>query len=444
VRPQDSIGRQADMRPVTGFGLPRVRLGTRKTSRAEPEILLDLETSTSTGASMFKRQQITKTLVVSVLTGLVAGPASALPGDDGAPAAQKRSDELVPVQVAGPFEFPWSIGFLPDGSFLVTEKPGRLRLVRPGSKAREIRGLPPIRSGEQGGLLDVAVDPDFAKTGTVYLSYTHGTQDASTVRILKGRLDLKTRRLVNQTVLFESDPPASANEQLGGRLAVTRDGYLFLSLGDRWEPKRAQDLSDHAGSIIRIHTDGSVPVTNPFVAVPGAKPEIWSYGHRNPQGLISDDGTGQVWATEHGPQGGDELNLIQPGRNYGWPMVSHGLNYDGSPVGSGTATAPGIEEPVHFWVPSIAPSGLTMQRDGEQVSLFSGALAGQMVVGLSIGENKVVGEQRLLAGELGRIRDVRLGPDGLLYVITDDPEGHLYQLVPATEQARRRGHRAPL
>lgn len=185
---------------------------------------------------MLKRQQVTEKLAVSLLIGLIAGPASALPGDDGAPVVQEVSDELVPVQVAGPFEFPWSIGFLPDGSVLVTEKPGRLRLVKPGSRTREIRGLPPIRSGNQGGLLDVVVDPDFDRTGTVYLSYTHGTQDASTVRILKARLDLKRRRLVDHTILLESDPPASANEQLGGRLALSRDGYLFLSLGDRWEP----------------------------------------------------------------------------------------------------------------------------------------------------------------------------------------------------------------
>ena len=392
---------------------------------------------------MFKHQRLNERLAIGLLIGLIAGPASALPGDE-APTVHETSDELVPVQVAGPFEFPWSIGFLPDGSILVTEKPGRLRLVKPGLRTREIRGLLSIRSGDQGGLLDVVVAPDFARTGTVYLSYTHGTLEASTVRILKGRLDLKTRRLVDQTVLFESDPPASANEQLGGRLALTRDGYLFLSLGDRWEPHRAQNLSDHAGSIIRIHADGSAPSTNPFVSVPGAKPEIWSYGHRSPQGLVGDDQTGQVWATERGPQGGDELNLIQPGRNYGWPMVSHGLTYDGSPVGSGNAAAPGTEEPVRFWLPSIAPSGLTMQRKAEQVSLFSGALAGQIVVRLGLEGNKVIGEQRLLEGELGRVRAGRRAPDGLLYVITDGPEGHLYQLVLATEQARRGSHRSPL
>ncbi len=210
----------------------------------------------------------------------------------------------------------------------------------------------------------MAVDPEFARTSIVYLSYTHGTVDASTVRILKGRLDLNRRILADQAVLFESDPSASANEQLGGRLAVTRDGYLFLSLGDRWEPGRAQDLSDHAGSFIRIRTDGSVPCTNPFVGVPSAKPEIWSYGHRNPQGLVADERTGQLWATEHGPPGGDELNLIQAGHNYGWPLVSHGRNYDGSPVGAGESTAPGVEAPLHVWVPSIAPSGLTLRPEG--------------------------------------------------------------------------------
>jgi glucose/arabinose dehydrogenase len=393
---------------------------------------------------MFNHRRLRHRLALGFLIGLAAGPASAVPGDDGAPIPPETSDGLVPVRVAGPFEFPWSIGFLPDGSFLVTEKPGRLRLVRPGSRTRAIRGLPLIRSGDQGGLLDVLVDPDFARTGTVYLSYTHGTQDASTVRILRGRLDLKTRRLLDQAVLFESDPPASANEQLGGRLALTRDGFLFLSLGDRWEPHRAQNLSDHAGSIIRVHTDGSIPSTNPFLSVAGAKPEIWTYGHRNPQGLVGDDATGQVWATEHGPQGGDELNLIQPGRNYGWPMVSHGLNYDGSPVGSGKTAAPGVEEPVRFWVPSIAPSGLTMQREGEHASIISGALAGQMVVRLGLEGNRVVAEQRVLEGELGRIRDVRSGPDGLLYFITDDPEGHLYRLVPAADVARQGNGRSPL
>ncbi|WP_165820063.1 PQQ-dependent sugar dehydrogenase [Microvirga sp. KLBC 81] len=384
-------------------------------------------------------------LAVALLTCLIGtSPTSASQPADPEAVAEESSEGLVPVRVAGPFEFPWSVGFLPDGWLLVTEKPGRLQLVTPDGRAQAIKGLPPIRTGDQGGLLDVAVDPDFGQNKTVYLSYTHGTLEASTVRILKGRLDLRRRVLKDHTVLFESDPPASANEQLGGRLAVTRDGYLFLSLGDRWEPGRAQDLSDHAGSIIRIHADGSVPSTNPFVSVPGAKPEIWSYGHRNPQGLVADERHGQVWATEHGPQGGDEINLIQAGRNYGWPMVSHGLNYDGSPVGSGGSTAPGVEAPVHVWLPSIAPSGLTIRQEGQATSLWLGALAGQMVVRLGLSEDRALDERRLLEGELGRIRDVRQGPDGFLYVLTDDPEGHLYRLVPAADVARQGIGRGPL
>jgi glucose/arabinose dehydrogenase len=184
--------------------------------------------------------------------------------------AQALPDDLAPIPVAGLFEFPWSIGFLPGGSFLVTERPGRLLLIEPGATT-EIKGLPPVRTGDQGGLLDIAVGPDFSRSHILYLSYTHGTMTSSTVRIVRGRLDLTEKAFVDQVVLFESDPPASANEQLGGRLGVTRDGYLFLSLGDRWEPGRARDLSDHGGSIIRIRTDGSVPDSNPFISVPGAQ-----------------------------------------------------------------------------------------------------------------------------------------------------------------------------
>lgn len=357
-------------------------------------------------------------LLISVSSALAASASSTA---DEEPVAQALSNDLAPIPVAGPFEFPWSVGFLPGGSFLVTEKPGRPRLIEAGATA-EIKRLPPVRTGDQGGLLDIAVDPDFNRNSMLYLSYTHGTMTSSTARIIRGRLDLTEKALVDQAVLFESDPPASANEQLGGRLAVTRDGYIFLSLGDRWEPGRAQDLSDHAGSIIRIRTDGSVPSTNPFISVPGAKPEIWSYGHRNPQGLVADEGNGQIWATEHGPQGGDELNLIQAGRNY-----------DDSPVGSGDSAAPGMEAPIHLWLPSRAPSGLTLQQDSDEKLVWVGAFAGQMVVRLSLGDNGVLEEWRLLEGELGRIRDVRQGQDGILYVLTDNHKG-----VPVPAHARHR------
>lgn len=368
-----------------------------------------------------------------LLSFLITSPTSAsTENEEPIVAASPLSEEYVATAVAGPFEFPWSIGFLPDGGILVTEKPGRLRLVRPGQPLMEVAGVPEVVSGNHAGLLDVAVAPDFEQTGTLYLSYTHGTEEALTIRVLKARYDAPQNRLVDQTVIFESDPPMPGIEQLGGRLALSHDGYLFLSLGDRWQPELAQDLANHVGTIVRIRTDGSTPEDNPFVGVPGAKPEIWSYGHRNPQGLVIDAVTGRVWSTEHGPQGGDEVNRIEPGRNYGWPIITHGIDYSGAPIGIGTH-APGMEQPLHVWVPSIAPSGLALKREGENVSLWSGALVGQMVVRLQVEGDQILSEERFLKEVLGRIRDVREGPDGSLYVITDDPEGALYRLDPATE-----------
>ncbi|MXQ13269.1 PQQ-dependent sugar dehydrogenase [Microvirga makkahensis] len=380
-----------------------------------------------------------------ILLGLlIIAPVGARSENDDVIAAEvPRTEEYVPVPVAGPFEFPWSIGFLPDGGILVTEKPGRLRVVRPGQPISQVGGVPKVVSGSHAGLLDVAVAPDFVRTATLYLSYTHGTEEALTIRVLKARYDRTRNILVDKKVIFESDPPMPGIDQLGGRLALSGDGHLFLTLGDRWQPSMAQDLTNHTGTIIRIRTDGSVPEGNPFVSVPGAKPEIWSYGHRNPQGLVVDAVTGRIWSTEHGPQGGDEVNLIEPGRNYGWPVITYGIDYSGEPIGNGTHT-PGMEQPLHYWVPSIAPSGLALKREGESVSLWSGALVGQMVARLQLGQDRILSEERHLNGELGRIRDVREGPDGSLHVITDDPEGNLYKLVPATESAGTMDSRKPL
>lgn len=363
--------------------------------------------------------------------------------DDTVAAEVPPSEEYVPVPVAGPFEFPWSIGFLPDGGILVTEKPGRLRVVRPGQPVGQVGGVPEVVSGNHAGLLDVAVAPDFDRTATLYLSYTHGTEETLTVRVLKARYDRTRNILVDEKIIFESDPPMPGIDQLGGRLALSGDGHLFLTLGDRWQPSMAQDLTNHTGTIIRIRTDGSVPEDNPFVGVPGARPEIWSYGHRNPQGLVVDPVTGRIWSTEHGPQGGDEVNLVEPGRNYGWPVITYGIDYSGEPIGTGTH-ASGMEQPLHYWVPSIAPSGLALKREGESASLWSGALVGQMVVRLRLGQDRILSEERHLKGELGRVRDVREGPDGSLHVITDDPEGNLYKLVPATESAGTTEPQKPL
>jgi glucose/arabinose dehydrogenase len=343
------------------------------------------------------------------------------------------------VPIAGPFEFPWSLAFLPDGEVLLTERAGRLQLIPPGRGAREVTGLPPILTAGQAGLFDVALDHHFARNGIVYLSYVHGTEEKSKMRVLRARLDRARVALVDKVVIFESTP-ARDLEMFGGRMVVTADHHLFLALGDRWEHRRAQDLSNHAGKIVRIRTDGSVPDDNPFVGRPGARPEIWSYGHRNPLGLAFDERKNLLWSHENGPQGGDELNLIIPGRNYGWPVISHGRHYSGEPIPGGTASE-GMEQPQHAWTPAIAPSGLAIV-EGQAGSVFwLGALAAKALVWLRIEQNRVGSEQRFLEKEIGRIRDVRIGTDGLLYVVTDDAEGRLYRLDPVVEQAERGGRR---
>jgi glucose/arabinose dehydrogenase len=224
--------------------------------------------------------------------------------------------DVAAVRTAGPFEVPWALARLPDGSFLVTERPGRLQHVRPDAGTSQVSGIPPVLYLGHGGLLDVALDPEFAENGIIYLSFLQGEESASTVKVLRARFDAEQERLIHQQVIFEGSP-GPRPEMLGGRMALTGDGYLFLSLGDRWDTASAQDLSNTAGSIVRIKTDGSVPDDNPFRGTPGARPEIWSYGHRNPQGLAFDRATGELWSDEHGPQGGDELNLIVRGGNYG-------------------------------------------------------------------------------------------------------------------------------
>jgi len=341
------------------------------------------------------------------------------------------------VQVAGPFEFPWSIAFLPDGSMLVTERVGRLQLVQPGRGASEVAGLPRVLNQDQAGLLDVAVDPGFAENRIVYLSYVHGTTGSSAVRVLKATLDQQSLRLTEHRVIFESTP-AAIMQLFGGRIAVTGDNHLFLTLGDRWNPERTQDLSNHTGKIIRIRTDGSVPQDNPFVSIPGARPEIWTHGHRNPQGLAFDARTNQLWSHEHGPLGGDELNLIVAGRNYGWPVITHGLDYSGKPFGEGAAKE-GMEQPFHFWTVAIAPSGLAIESTGDTTVFWIGALAGRSLVRLEMEHGRIVREQLLLQNELGRIRDVRISPDGLLYLVADASGGALYRLDSVVEQAWRHG-----
>jgi glucose/arabinose dehydrogenase len=360
---------------------------------------------------------------------------------------ESETDEvLAPVQTAGPFEFPWSLGFLPAGSMLVTERAGRLRIVAADGGLRTVSGLPPmlaITKDGQAGLLDVAVDPRFSSNGFIYLSYSHGPRDSSVLRVLRARLDAATARLDDGTIIYESTP-APVPELYGGRLAITNDGYLFLGLGDRFARERAQDLGDPAGTIVRIRTDGAVPSDNPFATTPGARPEIWSYGHRNPLGLAIDD-QGRLWSHENGPSGGDELNLIRPGRNYGWPVISHGVEYSKPPPSErhgattieGTAKE-GMEQPFYAWTPAIAPSGLALEPTDGGVLFWIGGLAARSLIALEVRDDAVVDEERHLAEVLGRIRDVRRAPDGFIYVLSDGPEGILYRLDPQTEHATRR------
>lgn len=369
---------------------------------------------------------------------LVAACASPLSCQTGV----QRSDHhaYVVVPVAEPLEHPWSIAFLPGGDMLVTERPGRLRIVRDGVLLPDpVPGVPEVYARGQGGLLDVMPHPDFATNRLVYLSYSKPVDggDNSTTAVIRGRLD--NDRLVDVEEIFEA--VSRGRGHYGSRLAFDADGYLFVTVGDRQAAPRgdlethpAQDLSNHHGTINRLHDDGRVPADNPFVDSAGARPEIWSYGHRNPQGLAIHPETGDLWADEHGPQGGDELNLVLPGRNYGWPVIGYGVNYgSGSPIHESTHRE-GMEQPVHFWVPSIATSGL-MIYTGDRFpawrgNVFVGGLDGQQLARITLEGRRAVDEETLVR-RMGRIRDVRQGPDGYIYLATDEDDGAVLRLEPA-------------
>ena len=331
-------------------------------------------------------------------------------------------------------EFPWGLAFLPDGRMLVTERPGRLRLVAADGRLdpKPVEGLPPIAAVGQGGLLDVALHPDFARNGWIYLSYAGEGSGGYGTEVLRGRLDGHVLRDVQ--VIFRMQPKTKTGHHFGSRLVFDRQGYLYITLGDRGEMERAQRLDDHAGSVIRLHDDGRVPADNPFVGKAGARPEKFTLGNRNVQGAALHPQTGEVWAHEHGPQGGDEINIIRAGVNYGWPVITYGRNYvTGTKIGEGT-TKPGMAQPLLHWTPSIAPSGMAFYTGDRfpawRGNLFVGALAGQMLVRIQLDGERIVHQERLLEGALGRIRDVRQGPDGLLYLLIDGAQGRIVRLEP--------------
>jgi glucose/arabinose dehydrogenase len=329
---------------------------------------------------------------------------------------------------------PWSVAFLPDGRKLVSEREGRLRLIGPDFKlqAQAVEGLPAIVAQGQGGLFDVVLHPDYARNGWIYWAYNAPGPGGWGTAMARGRL--QGQRMTDVQVLFSMNPKTRGGQHFGGRIVFDRQGMVYLTLGDRGDKDRAQSLDDHAGSVIRLHDDGRVPTDNPWVGRPSARPEKWTLGNRNIQGAALHPQTGLLWSHEHGPQGGDELNLLRAGRNYGWPVVTHGVNYGtGTRIGEGQSK-PGMESPLYVWTPSIAPSGMSFVT-GDRFAhwrgdLLIGALRGQVLLRLVLDGEKVVREERVLQGQVGRIRDVRVGPDGLVYLLTDDAEGALLRLEP--------------
>jgi len=332
---------------------------------------------------------------------------------------------------------PWGLAFLPDGRILVTERDGNLRLVGGGKVSEPLAGVPEVDAGGQGGLLDVAVDPVFTRSRLVYLSYSEAGDGGNSTAVARGRLSEDGTRLTGVEVVFSQRPKLDSAMHFGSRLVFDRQGHLFITLGERSKAQfrgQAQLLDSHLGKVIRIRPDGSVPEDNPFAGRRDALPEIWSYGHRNAQGAALNPDTGVLWLNEHGPRGGDEINIPEAGKNYGWPVVSYGVNYDGSPVGGGRSEAPGMTGPIHHWTPSIGVSGMAFYTadamPGWHGSVFVGGLAIPKLVRLERDGDRITGSEDLLE-DLGlRIRQVVQGPDGALYLLTDESDGEILRVGP--------------
>lgn len=369
-----------------------------------------------------KRMFVLATVLVSAYAIVVYGPFS----------SGRASDYTLHTLAEG-LAFPWSLAFLPNGDILVTERSGQLRLIRNGALLPDpVTGVPGIYVAGQGGLMDVRLHPGFAENSLVYFSYAHGDGNANQLRVARARYS--DGALTNLEVIFGAEPMKDTPVHYGGRLAFLPDGTLLITSGDGFvHRERAQLLDNHFGKTVRINDDGSVPENNPFVDTADARPEIWTYGHRNQQGLVVDPESGRVYLHEHGPMGGDELNIIEPGKNYGWPVATYGLDYSGARI-SPYQERPGMEMPVEYWVPSIAPGGMTLY-DGSvfpewRGDLFVAALANMTVRRLDMENGQVRGQETLFAEVEERFREVRTGPDGYLYLLTDSPDGRVIQVRP--------------
>jgi glucose/arabinose dehydrogenase len=362
-------------------------------------------------------------------------------------ASGTRGEETVFGSSAGELEIrtvarglvnPWALAFLPDGTMLVTERPGRMRIVTSeGQVSPPIKGVPDVWASGQGGLLDVVTDKSFAQNKTIYFCFAERADGGGRTTIARAKLDDGKGRLNDVKIIFRQQGPLSSGNHFGCRIVQADDGNLFVTLGEHFTYRdQAQSLGDHLGKVIRIAPDGSVPSGNPFAGRADAKPEIWSYGHRNAQGLAINPASGELWEIEHGPRGGDEVNIIAKGKNYGWPVVGYGIDYSGAKIHDSTAKD-GMEQPVKYWVPSIAPSGMAFYT-GKLFpkwsgSLFTGALRGAMLVRLTLNGNAVTAEERLLQNLHERIRDVRQGPDGALWLLTDSSAGRILRVAPVAK-----------
>lgn len=338
------------------------------------------------------------------------------------------------VTVASGLRHPWGMTFLPDGRMLVTEREGDIRIVTmAGDKSSPLKGLPDAYVSGQGGILDVALDPAFPENSLVYVSFSESGPGGAGTAVLRAVLDLDGEALTEGKIIFRQEPKTDGGRHFGSRLVFAPDGTLFITVGDRGERDRTQDLTINRGQVVRINPDGTIPTDNPFVDMAGRRPEVWSYGHRNPQGAAPHPQTGRLWTVEHGARGGDEINRPEAGKNYGWPIISYGRHYSGGKIGEGTHKA-GYEQPLYYWDPSIAPSGMAFYTGDAfpawQGDLFVGSLKFGLLVRLDMDGDRITAEERLLQGLDDRVRDVRQGPDGLIYLLTDDYDGRILRLEP--------------
>ncbi|NIX76302.1 PQQ-dependent sugar dehydrogenase [Microvirga terricola] len=345
--------------------------------------------------------------------------------------------EVIVETVARGLENPWSLAFLPDNRMLVTERPGRLRIVSADGKlSAPIANVPPVAAHGQGGLLDVTLDPKFAQNRLIYLSFAENRgEDRAGTSVARARLSDDGKTLENLQVIFRQEPAHTGDNHFGSRLVFDRDGNLFVTLGERFDLReQAQNPANHLGKIVHIKPEGGAASNNPFRDVQGTRPEIWSIGHRNVQGAALNPTTGELWTAEHGARGGDEINIPRKAKNYGWPVISYGVDYSGAKIGEGTKKA-GMEQPVYYWDPSIAPSGMAFYTGDKfpawRGNILIGGLASKSVSRLDIEGEKVTGEERMLRNIGERIRDVRQGPDGLVYLLTDSSEGRILRVKPA-------------